>query len=123
MPPVPPLPPTPSPYTRPAAKHSAAKSADTPFEEPISPGHAIEPVSYKVGPMPPMPPLPPTPYPYTRPYVFTDGTVEFKDGFLQAMRLDIFERAGLARWVPFGIEFEMREQKLWLLGLCASFHP
>jgi hypothetical protein len=99
-----------------AAKNATAKRAAMPLEEPISPGSAIEPVSYKVGPMPPMPPLPLTPYPYTRPYVFTDGTVEFKDGFIQAMRLDFFERKGLARGVPFGIEFETREQKLWLLG-------
>jgi 8-oxo-dGTP pyrophosphatase MutT (NUDIX family) len=90
--------------------------ADTSLAEPMSPSHAIEPVTYKVGPMPPMPPLPPTPYPYTRPYVFTDGTVGFADGFLQAMQLEIFERAGLARKVPFGIEFETDEQKLWLLG-------
>ncbi len=72
--------------------------------------------------MPSMPPLPPAPYPYKRPYVFTDGTVGFADGFLQAMRLDIFERAGLARKVPYGISFETNDQKLWLLGR-STFAP
>ena len=44
--------------------------------------------------------------PYTRPYVFTDGTVGFADQSLAAMRLDIFERAGVARKVPFGISLK-----------------
>lgn len=89
---------------------------DAPSLEATSDVQRFETVTNKVGPMPTMPPLPPTPYPYKRPYVFTDGTVEFADGFLQAMRLNIFEHAGLARKVPFGVGFKTDEEKLWLLG-------
>ena len=88
---------------------------DLAFTEP-PPAQPPDIATYKVGPMPPMPPLPPTPYPYKRPYVFTDGKVVFASGFLHAMQLAIFERAGLARNVPFGISFETNDQKLWLLG-------
>ncbi|SIO67561.1 hypothetical protein SAMN05443247_11787 [Bradyrhizobium erythrophlei] len=39
------------------------------------------------------------------------------------MELDIFERAGLARKVPYGISFETNDQKLWLLGRNAFAPP
>jgi hypothetical protein len=70
----------------------------------------------KIGPPPVLPTLPPRPYPHRRRYLYTDGTTGVADSWISAMRLSSLARAGVARSIPYGIDIETDQQKLWLLG-------
>ncbi len=77
----------------------------------------------KVGPPPILPPLPPRPYPTIRHYLFTDGTIrDGGGGFIYNLWLYWLRRAGVARSIPYGLDIQTDEQKLWLLGR-RSFAP
>src|SRR5271169_4385212 len=76
----------------------------------------------KVGPPPMLPPLPPRPYPSTRQYLFTDGTIRGGSGYCHNVWLDSVQRRGVARRIPYGLDIQTDDQKLWLLGR-RSFAP
>src|SRR5271169_1272753 len=76
----------------------------------------------KVGPLPMLPPLPPRPYPNRCQYLFTDGTIRDGSGFVDNLWLNSIQRAGAARSIPYGLDIQTDEQKLWLLGR-RSFAP
>jgi hypothetical protein len=77
----------------------------------------------KVGPPPMLPPLPPRPYPPRRQYLFTDGTIrDGGGGFAYGLWLHWMWCAGVVRSIPYGLDIQTDEQKLWLLGR-RSFAP
>jgi hypothetical protein len=71
---------------------------------------------YRLGPPPILPPLPPKPYPYTQKYLFTDGRTGAATGQIVAMFFQFNVRLGVARKIPYGLDIQTDEQKLWLLG-------
>jgi len=71
----------------------------------------------KVGPPPMLAPLPPRSYPNRRQYLVTDGSIrDGGGGFAYGLWLHWIQSAGVARCIPYGLDIQTDEQKLWLLG-------
>jgi hypothetical protein len=80
------------------------------------------PDDHRVGPMPHLPALPPRPYPYRAPVLFTDGSIGYIDSYVVGLSINRWLSRGLARMIPYGLNVNTDEQKLWLLGR-STFAP